>query len=84
MEALHIALEYYNQALSISRERGDRAAEAKVLTNVGAVYEDGMNQPQIALDYYSQALSLFREVGDSQGETEILQRIKTLHGILDF
>src|SRR5215469_9257185 len=49
------ALEYYNQALPLMREVGDRNGEIGVLTNIGLVYE-GWHKPSQALDYYLQAL----------------------------
>ena len=38
------ALDYYEQALPIRREVGDRAGEATTLNNIGAVY-DGLGRP---------------------------------------
>ena len=61
------ALEYFGQALPITREVGDRAAEATTLNNIGLVY-DGLGEPQRALEYYGQALPIRREVGDRAGE----------------
>ena len=45
------ALDYYQQALPIQREVGDRAGEAATLNNIGLVY-DGLGEPERALDYY--------------------------------
>ena len=61
------ALDYYQQALPIRREVGDRAGEAATLNNIGLVY-DGLGDRQRALDYYQQALPILREVGDRAGE----------------
>jgi tetratricopeptide (TPR) repeat protein len=54
------ALKYYNQALPILREVGDRAGEATTLNNIGAVY-NSISQPQEALKYYNQALPIMRK-----------------------
>ncbi|MFI7600982.1 tetratricopeptide repeat protein, partial [Actinoplanes sp. NPDC049681] len=68
------ALTYYQQALPIRREVGDRAGEATTLNNIGSVY-DGLGDPQQALTYYQQALPIRREVGDRAGEATTLNNI---------
>ena len=49
------ALKYYEQALAIRREVGDRGVST-------------LGQKQEALKYYGQALAIFGEVGDRGGE----------------
>jgi tetratricopeptide (TPR) repeat protein len=49
------ALKYYEQALRIRREVGDRGGEGTTLNNLGGVYDD-LGQKQEALKYYEQAL----------------------------
>ena len=61
------ALAFYNQALPICREVGDRAGEAATLTNIGSVY-NGLGDRVQALAFYNQALPIRREVGDRAGE----------------
>ncbi|MEZ2230791.1 CHAT domain-containing protein, partial [Microcoleus sp.] len=68
------ALKYYNQALPIRREVGDRSGEATTLNNIGGVY-DTISQPQEALKYYNQVLPIRREVGDRSGEATTLNNI---------
>ena len=68
------ALEYYGQALPVTREVGDRAGEAATLNNIGGVYR-GLGEPQRALEYYGQALPITREVGDRAGEAATLNNI---------
>ena len=68
------ALTYYQQALPIRREVGDRAGEATTLNNIGAVY-DGLGDRAQALTYYQQALPIRREVGDRAGEAATLNNI---------
>ena len=63
------ALEYYEQALALLREVGDRAREGTTLNNLGAVY-DTLGQKPKALEYYEQALVLTREVGDRAMEAD--------------
>ena len=57
------ALRYFQQALPIVKEVGNRAGEATTLNNIGAVYRD-TGQPQEALRCYQQASPIRREVGD--------------------
>ena len=45
------ALEYFEQALPIPREVGDRAGEAATLNNIGPVYA-GLGDRRRALEYY--------------------------------
>ncbi|XDE63228.1 tetratricopeptide repeat protein [Arthrospira platensis BEA 1257B] len=64
------ALDYYNQALPLSRAVGDRRGEATTLNNIGAVYSD-LGEKQTALDYYNQALPLYWDVEDRGGKREL-------------
>jgi tetratricopeptide (TPR) repeat protein len=59
---LTAALGYYEQALPILREAGNRVGEAATLNNIGLVH-DGRGDGQAALSYYEQALLILREVG---------------------
>ena len=75
------ALNYFRQALPISREVGDRSGEATTLHNIGGVYDDLGNRTK-ALDYYNQALPIRREVGDRSGEATTLNNIGTVYKAL--
>jgi tetratricopeptide (TPR) repeat protein len=57
------ALGYFQQALPIRREVGDRAGEATTLNNIGLVHTR-RGEGTAALDYFQQALPILREVGD--------------------
>ncbi len=72
------ALAYFEQALPIQREVGNRTGEATTLTNIGAVH-DGLGDPQQALAYYEQALPITREIGDRAGEAVTRYNIATIH-----
>ncbi|MDW5550956.1 tetratricopeptide repeat protein [Methanosarcina sp.] len=61
------AIEYYEQALKISREIGDRRGEGADLGNLGLAYSD-LGEPRKAIEYYEQALKISREIGDRRGE----------------
>jgi len=75
------ALDYYNRALSIRQEVGDRSGEAATLNNLGAVYYS-IGQPEKALDYYNQALPISREVGEPLLEATILYNLGLAYGAM--
>ena len=60
------AIEYYEQALKIAREIGDRREKAIVLAIWGSIHDLG--DAKKAIDYYEQALKIAREIGDRRGE----------------
>ncbi|MGK7903587.1 MAG: CHAT domain-containing protein, partial [Hormoscilla sp.] len=72
------ALDYYNQALPISRSVGDRSGVAITLSNIGGVY-DKIGKQQQALDYYNQALPIQREVGARSGVAITLSNIGSVY-----
>ena len=61
------AIDYYQQALQISREIGDRRFEGANLGNLGAAYAD-LSDPLKAIEHYQQALTIAREIGDRRFE----------------
>ena len=71
------ALNFYNQALVISREVGDRAGEGTALNNIGAVYH-GQGQYDQALEYYQAALLIARDLGLSSLEKTVMYNMKDL------
>jgi tetratricopeptide (TPR) repeat protein len=72
------ALDFYQQALAISREVGDRSGEGGTLHNIGHVYSD-LGQNDKALDFYQQALAIRREVGDRSGEGATLNNLGSVY-----
>lgn len=68
------SIRYYQQALELIRQVGDRAGEARLLNNIGLVY-DALGDQRQALDYFEQALPLRRQVGDRAGEATALNNI---------
>lgn len=56
-----LGLDYYNQALPLMREVGDRNGEIGVLANTGLLY-DAWRKPNDALNYYLQALSKIEQL----------------------
>ena len=65
------ALQFWEQALTIYREIGDRQGEAISLGNLGNAY-DSLGQYQKAIEFYEQSLEISREIGYRQGEAAFL------------
>jgi tetratricopeptide (TPR) repeat protein len=65
---LRKAIEYYKQALRISREIGDRRGEGNHLGNLGSAYSD-LSEPKKAIEYHEKALKISREIRDKRGES---------------
>ena len=61
------AIEYYQQALAIARDIGDRQGEGIYLGNLGNVFADLGDEGQ-AIEYYQQALTIARETEDRRSE----------------
>jgi tetratricopeptide (TPR) repeat protein len=75
------ALDYYEQALAISREGRDRSGEGTILNNLGSVY-NALSKRQEALHYYEQALAISREMGDRSGEGTTLNNLGSVYNAL--
>jgi len=58
---------FYEQALSIARDIGDKQNEGKWLGNLGIAY-DSFGDYQKAIEFHEQALSIARDIGDKHGE----------------
>jgi tetratricopeptide (TPR) repeat protein len=61
------SIAYYEQALEIAREIGDRQGEGTWLGNLGDTY-NSLGRYQEAIAYTEQALDIARQVGDRAGE----------------
>ncbi|MDL1975802.1 MAG: tetratricopeptide repeat protein [Deltaproteobacteria bacterium] len=62
LEDYRKAIEYYKQALVISREIRDRDGEGTCLGNLGSAYSN-LGQVEKAIEYYEQALAIAHEIG---------------------
>jgi tetratricopeptide (TPR) repeat protein len=71
------ALNYYQRALVIHREVGNRAMEGTTLNNTGLVYQ-ARGQYDQALENFQRALVIAREVGYKELEEAVLASIKSL------
>ena len=76
-----LAVQDYQQALTLYRQADDRGNEAATLSNIGLVY-DALGNRRQALDFYRQALILTREVGDRVGEATTLNNIGGVYDAL--
>ena len=61
------AIEYYEQALAIVREIGDRRGEGANHGNLGLAYAT-LGETRKAIKYHEQALKIFREIENKRGE----------------
>lgn len=62
------AIEYYEQALSISREIGDRRGEGADLGNLGLAYSD-LGEVEQARTCWQQSLAIFEQIQSPHAET---------------
>ncbi len=61
------AIQYYEKALAIAQEIGDRRGEGNRLGNLGNAYRN-LGQVEKAIQYYEKALAIDKEIGDRRGE----------------
>ncbi len=67
----HLAIEFYEQRLTIAREFGDRKSEGTALNNLGLAYA-ALGEMQRAIQFYEQRLVIAREIGARRGEGNTL------------
>jgi tetratricopeptide (TPR) repeat protein len=75
------AIEYYEEALSLARELGDRQEEGLQLSFMGIAYHDLGNFKR-ALEFHEQALEIDRELGRRQMEGVDLGRLGLIYHTL--
>ena len=68
------AINFYQQALAIARDIGDRAGEAIYLNNIGIAYKS-LGQHQKAIEFYLQQLAIAQEIGDRFLEAAALNNL---------
>ena len=61
------AIEFYEQALVIARDLGDKRTEGKWLETIGLVYA-ALGDVDKAIEFYEQALVIARDIGDKRNE----------------
>ncbi len=72
------ALEYYQRALAIRQEIGDRSGVANTLNKIGNVYSRVGDFPK-ALDHYQQNLTINEEIGNQVGISNATNNIGLLY-----
>jgi len=75
------ALDYLNQALTLSQQTKDNKQTANILADIGVIYSL-IGEEQKALNYYNQALPLSQRVGDNQETAFILTEIGKIYSDL--
>jgi len=71
------ALDYFQQALPLSRAVGDRSQEAVTLDNIGYLLQQ-QNQPQLGIIFYKQSVNVYETLrGDIKGLPKELQQTYT-------
>lgn len=75
------AIEYYEHALKIAREIGDRLGEGNHLGSLGLAYRD-LGDPRKAIEYYEQALEIARKRNDRGNEGTWLESMGTAYNDL--
>jgi hypothetical protein len=66
--AVRRAIEHYDQALTVSREIGDRRNEGASLDNLGLPHAE-LNMTARVLDLWQEALRIFEEIESPHTET---------------
>lgn len=64
---METAIDYFNQALAISQEVGNRQDVGIELGNLGNAYYS-LSQLEKAIDYHEMALAISQEIGDRHSE----------------
>ena len=72
------ALGYFEGALQLYRQVGDRRSEGMALNNIGLVWNAQGDYDQ-ARQYFEQALRIAREIGSRREETRLLNNLGIVH-----
>ena len=67
-------MEYFNNALKIKREIGDRSGEGAILDNIGTIYISLENYNE-AIKYFQMALVIYQNIGNRSGEGVVLNNL---------
>ena len=77
----HKAIEFYDRALQISREVGDRQSEGIALGNLGNAYYN-ISEIRMAIEFYEKARKISHEIGDLWGEVDAVGTLGKAHSDL--
>jgi len=76
-----MALKLHEESLALLRDKPDVAQEAKILHNIGVVYEF-LGQYQKALELHEQSLAIKTKLLDPAGEAQSLDGMGCVYGYL--
>jgi tetratricopeptide (TPR) repeat protein len=76
-----VAAGYFEKALVLARQTGDRRGEGNALGNLGIVYLN-LSNVRRAIEYHEQCLGLQREMGDRLGESGALGNLGLAYAAL--
>ncbi len=75
------AMPFYEQAVDIAREIGDRRGEGCWLGNLGSAYHR-LGRMRQAIPYYERALAIAQEIGDQPAEAAWLRSLGNAYRVL--
>jgi len=76
-----VARDYFEKALAIGRQEGERFLQAAALGDLGNAYAK-LGETRNAIGYHEQHLAIAREIGDRQGEGNALSSLGNAHADL--
>jgi CHAT domain-containing protein len=76
------SIDYYERALVLRRQVGDRRGEAITIANIGSVYRS-LGEPARTLELLNEALAIYKEGGFKRNEARTLSSIGAVYTILD-
>ena len=68
------AIEYYNKALKLREQAGDKQGIAESINNLGTLYSY-QNDLKASIAYYARAVKLYEEAGDMKGASQSLNNL---------
>lgn len=76
------ALVYFENALQIAKEAGDKQVEAASINAIAVVYA-GLDRDDLAVEYYYKALKVSQGVGDTTQILNLFGNLATVYGRLE-
>lgn len=70
----HLAIDYCERSMAISRDIGDQRTEGNALANLGMTYSY-LGDSLRAIDYLERSLNIYREIGDRMSEGKAMFNI---------
>jgi RNA polymerase sigma-70 factor (ECF subfamily) len=77
------AIKYYEEALELEKEIGNKSSQAHFIGEMGRHYSN-VGDEEKAVEYYKQALDMFTELGDKAGQARTLYWLGNNRMALDF